>query len=337
MSSSVTGTPPAAVVMLYRSLRIVNACGIAAAGESCCAITCTSDNLTEMPLNITVMFVYDYILCTGREYQYVWQSHNSRASRLVYLYIRGGYLPYDPEPITALTGSPSSCIVLGWCTTALALLNLIGPAILTTIRTYVLSGRNKLLGGSALILSLGPFLVNVSSQYRYLPVNLPPPENCGVADTGSAAENIGTLLFGNLLDLILITLSITDTDNGENQVTQFLDPINSILSARFLLDLYETNARLERGGSSLSQSNIGTHSLHFAESGGARADAPENPPFLDSFSGPVLHPFPDDIIAFDTIDDKPKPAASLSVQTILMATTAETATGGSARASESVV
>lgn len=39
-------------------------------------------------MNATVVYIYDYILCLGREYQYVWHSGKSKASRLVYLYIR---------------------------------------------------------------------------------------------------------------------------------------------------------------------------------------------------------------------------------------------------------
>ncbi|KAH9852810.1 hypothetical protein C2E23DRAFT_729858, partial [Lenzites betulinus] len=143
-----------------------------------------------------------------------------------------------------------------WCQTCLLLLDLIGPAILTTLRTYVLSGRNKLLGGVAMILSLGPFLVNASTEYQRLPVNLPPPENCAVQYSGSVAELIG---------------------------------MTTILNCRFLLDLYETHARLKRGGSSLSQSNIGIASFHFTGIEDPGADSPEDSPFLSSLSGPVLH------------------------------------------------
>ncbi|KAH9852823.1 hypothetical protein C2E23DRAFT_134679 [Lenzites betulinus] len=60
--------------------------------------------------------------------------------------------------------------------------------VLTTLRTYVLSGRNKLLGGVAMLLSLGPFLVNASTVYHELPVNLPPPENCTLQYSESVAE-----------------------------------------------------------------------------------------------------------------------------------------------------
>ncbi|KAH9852822.1 hypothetical protein C2E23DRAFT_134678 [Lenzites betulinus] len=51
-------------MVAYR--RTVNTCGIAA----------------------NAMVIYDYVLCLDREYQYVWRSRSSKASRLVYLYIR---------------------------------------------------------------------------------------------------------------------------------------------------------------------------------------------------------------------------------------------------------
>ncbi|KAH9852820.1 hypothetical protein C2E23DRAFT_885207 [Lenzites betulinus] len=253
------------------------------------------------------------------------------------------------------------------------------------LRTYVLSGRNKLLGGVALILSLGPLLVDVSTFYLTLPVNLPPPENCAGQNAASTAEAIGcernaiitrieaqylitivvtwratrtsrkvlqdtfkqpslqdimwtngniyfiTLLFGNLLDLILVTLSITDPKSDENWVVNFLDAMTMILSCRFLLDLYETNARLERGGSSLSQSNIGIGSLHFTGIGGPEGDSPEDSPFLSSFSGPVLHSFPDDSdMVFDTTDDEPETGPSVPARTTaLAAAVTETAAEGS--------
>ncbi|KAH9852811.1 hypothetical protein C2E23DRAFT_823730 [Lenzites betulinus] len=66
MSSSAGSTPAAAVAMIYQLVRTSSTCGIAA----------------------TVMFVYDYVLCLDREYQYVWRSRRSKASRLVYLFVR---------------------------------------------------------------------------------------------------------------------------------------------------------------------------------------------------------------------------------------------------------
>ncbi|KAH9852830.1 hypothetical protein C2E23DRAFT_135153 [Lenzites betulinus] len=139
-----------------------------------------------------------------------------------------------------------------------------------------------------------------------------------------------TLLCGSILALALSTLSIVGLGDC-NWAILFLEVISTILNCRFLLDLYETNARLERGGSSLSQSNIGTLSLHFTGIDGADAHGQEDSPFLNSFSGPVLHSFPDDdIMALDTVDDEPEAGPSIPAQTTAPAT--KTAAGGSSSA-----
>ncbi|KAH9852818.1 hypothetical protein C2E23DRAFT_823753 [Lenzites betulinus] len=130
-----------------------------------------------------------------------------------------------------------------------------------------------------------------------------------------------TVVCGNLLDLILATLSITDPENNANWPIGFIDPITSILNCRFLLDLYETNARLERGGSSFSQSDMGTLSLHFNEFKAAHAPG-ENSHFLGSFSGPVLlDSFSDESedTALDTVDEKPEAEPSIPAETTPMA------------------
>lgn len=65
--------------------------------------------------------------------------------------------------------------------------------------------------------------------------------------------------------------------------------ISSILNSRFLLALYETNSRLERGGSSASSFST----LNFGETDSPRAaGSPELPEFLHSLAGPI-HSFPD--------------------------------------------
>ncbi|KAH9854984.1 hypothetical protein C2E23DRAFT_47314 [Lenzites betulinus] len=69
MSSSAS-IPPAALIQFYQDARSGNNCGMA----------------------VTAMFLYDYILCLGREYQYIWQSRKSKASWILYLFIRYTFL-----------------------------------------------------------------------------------------------------------------------------------------------------------------------------------------------------------------------------------------------------
>ncbi|EIW57019.1 uncharacterized protein TRAVEDRAFT_49830 [Trametes versicolor FP-101664 SS1] len=95
----------------------------------------------------------------------------------------------------------------------------------------------------------------------------------------------------NLLDIGLIG-SISDTITTyliqAGYVILLIDPISSILNSRFLLALYETNARLERGGSSASSFST----LDFGEADPRAAGSPELPEFLNSLAGPI-HSFPD--------------------------------------------
>ncbi|KAI0819789.1 hypothetical protein BC628DRAFT_958354 [Trametes gibbosa] len=135
-----------------------------------------------------------------------------------------------------------------------------------------------------------------------------------------------TLLTLNVLDLSLVALSITVPDSGGSYVTLFLDPINTILNCHFLLDLYETNARLERGGPSFSQS-FADYSLHFAGLGSGRGDAPADggSDFLDSFASTIYYSFADDsdvedaeAVGAEPVDDKSEAGPSDSAHTMLM-------------------
>ncbi|KAH9852851.1 hypothetical protein C2E23DRAFT_885226 [Lenzites betulinus] len=248
--------PAAVIVTLYQEVRTTIACIIAP----------------------TVVYVYDYILCLGRESQYVWHSGKSKASRLVYLYIRyislmnlvialGTIEPVSDIAIRAVTVVARSCAIIADCIT-----------IVVTWRATRTS--RKVISDSFQQPSLQDVMWTNGNIYFI------------------------TVMCGNLLDLILATLSITDPENNANWPIGFIDPITAILNCRFLLDLYETNSRLERGGSSFSQSDM---SLHFT--GSKAGDAPENSYFLSSFSGPVLlDSFSDESedTALDTFDEKPE-------------------------------
>lgn len=67
-----------------------------------------------------------------------------------------------------------------------------------------------------------------------------------------------------------------------------LRSISSILNSRFLLDLHETNARLEGADASMT-----SYSLHIDSDGDPKTGSPELPPFLACIGGPI-HSFPPD-------------------------------------------
>ncbi|KAL1937371.1 hypothetical protein VTO73DRAFT_13777 [Trametes versicolor] len=99
-----------------------------------------------------------------------------------------------------------------------------------------------------------------------------------------------TLVSLNIANMVLVTLSLTTQSlpNDAFYVINFIDPISSILNSRFLLALYETNAYLEKGGTSAATT---VSTLDFG--GANRAGRSELPGYLSSLAGPI-HSIPDD-------------------------------------------
>ncbi|EIW56807.1 uncharacterized protein TRAVEDRAFT_49629 [Trametes versicolor FP-101664 SS1] len=160
----------------------------------------------------TALLLYDVILTSGREYQYIWRSKKSWVSRGLYVWNRYMYLLYllmnlgTIPPISDIrwmhvlmltlqtlsdVGLAGSCASLAWIAYVLDVLSLIGPAMFTTLRIYALSRNSKILGGAALLLSMVPFVVNASTAYLKLPINLPAPLNCQYANAASTGLSIG--------------------------------------------------------------------------------------------------------------------------------------------------
>lgn len=81
------------------------------------------------------------------------------------------------------------------------------------------------------------------------------------------------------------------------------------MNCRFLLALYETNAYLERGGTSTSYFST----LGFCEADPRGARSPELPEFLNSLAGPI-HSVPDhDLELFESELTKAQPAREAEV------------------------
>ncbi len=81
------------------------------------------------------------------------------------------------------------------------------------------------------------------------------------------------------------------------------------MNSRFLLALYETNAYLERGGTSASSFST----LNFGEADPRAEGSPELPDFLNPLAGPI-HSFPDnDPELFDSEPTAAQPALEMEV------------------------
>ncbi|KAL1937162.1 hypothetical protein VTO73DRAFT_14504 [Trametes versicolor] len=165
-------------------------------------------------LATTALLLYDVLLTSGQEYRYIWRSRKSWISRILYVCNRYMYLLYlllnpgtipsisDVVKVDAYISDPSShvfsdaasaasCTLLVWLTKVLNVLDVIGPAMFTTLRLYALSRKSKTLGGVALVLGMTPFIVNASVAYQVVPINLPEPLNCNQINTSSTRLNIG--------------------------------------------------------------------------------------------------------------------------------------------------
>ncbi|KAL1937378.1 hypothetical protein VTO73DRAFT_13784 [Trametes versicolor] len=93
----------------------------------------------------------------------------------------------------------------------------------------------------------------------------------------------------NIAYMIFVLLSImTDGSQGLDALC-FIDPISSTSNSRFLLALYETNARMEKGCASTSSFSGSTVDFR-----GANPEAPSGfPELLSTLAGPICS-IPDD-------------------------------------------
>ncbi|KAI0632600.1 hypothetical protein C8Q77DRAFT_828341 [Trametes polyzona] len=92
-------------------------------------------------------------------------------------------------------------------------------------------------------------------------------------------------LAGTVLDLL--SLSLPGSGDYGSYPTYFIPSLMSILTSRLLLDMYETEARLQRGGAS----NTGSFSLNLGSNG--RPGSVSMPDFITSYGGPARS-FPDE-------------------------------------------
>ncbi|KAI0780855.1 hypothetical protein BD413DRAFT_13936 [Trametes elegans] len=86
--------------------------------------------------------------------------------------------------------APRSCLAIMWLSIVTETLAMLGPAAFTTLRVWVLTGQQKWITGVALILSLGPFVVNVCTLYANHIVNSGPPVLC------AESINVSTAWYG---------------------------------------------------------------------------------------------------------------------------------------------
>ncbi|KAI0760976.1 hypothetical protein BD413DRAFT_593375 [Trametes elegans] len=84
--------------------------------------------------------------------------------------------------------SDESCVAVTWLVHGIDILDLLCPAVFTTLRVYALTGRNRWIAGVVMVLGLGPFVVNMSTAYQNRVVNLAPPLLCAPYTSASTSQ-----------------------------------------------------------------------------------------------------------------------------------------------------
>ncbi|KAL1937965.1 hypothetical protein VTO73DRAFT_12715 [Trametes versicolor] len=271
---------------------------------------------------ITVLLLYDVILTSGKEYRYIWRSSKSWFSRGLYVWNRYMYLLATILDVGTIPSMSDAILVPKRSSNVLSdILNLIGPAMFTTLRIYALSRQNKVLVGVVLVLSMAPFVIN--AQYGRLVIasraSLILVDSLAAAVTWAqtraaiqmrtgtmkrpSLEQVmwknGTVYFCtlvslNVVDMVLVILSIAIAPGDiSSYVVAFVDPsslttdllhsISSILNSRFLLALHETSVQLQ-GAADASLSSL---SLRTGSCDDPRAGLPELPGFLGVIGGSI--------------------------------------------------
>ncbi|KAI0632625.1 hypothetical protein C8Q77DRAFT_831139 [Trametes polyzona] len=95
----------------------------------------------------------------------------------------------------------------------------------------------------------------------------------------------------DIVDVTLQALAFTEPGaaDGDTYLSFFAGPITSILISRLMLDLFETNARMERGGASNTGSfSVNINSGNRGTRGRGRSGSPSMPIFLNPYSSGSL-------------------------------------------------
>ncbi|EIW53843.1 uncharacterized protein TRAVEDRAFT_51584 [Trametes versicolor FP-101664 SS1] len=154
---------------------------------------------------VTALLLYDIFLTSGQEFRYIWRKPKNWISRTLYACNRYMFLLNLLLNLGTIP-SISDIRYMFILTDVLELLNLVGSAMFTTLRIYALSRKNRILSGIALVLSMAPFVINVSTRYQQLLSNLPAPLNCVKINTASRNLEIGNtcIMLTRLYDRLTI-------------------------------------------------------------------------------------------------------------------------------------
>ncbi|EIW56803.1 uncharacterized protein TRAVEDRAFT_49625 [Trametes versicolor FP-101664 SS1] len=220
----------------------------------------------SLSIVITVMLVYDVLLTSGKEYQYIWRSPKSWFSRVLYLWNRYMCLLNNVMVLGTIPSMSDTQYV---------------HCAHPSNDRFIVASR-----GSQILVDL----LAAATTWRKTRATI--QLRTGVLDRPSLEQVMwknGMVYFCvlcslNVLDVVLFSfsLALAPISGGSSYALQFIDPIVSILNSRFLLALHETNMRL--GGNDTSISSL---SFNAGSQGNPREGSPELPEFLGIIGGPI--------------------------------------------------
>ncbi|KAI0333083.1 hypothetical protein GY45DRAFT_1320015 [Cubamyces sp. BRFM 1775] len=152
------------------------------------------------------LVVYNWLINLDHEVNLFWSSP-TRGASILYFAIR--YLPFWRPVFSIPTFYPisdMSCAAIIWIDQMLIAAMYIAPAIFSANRAYALSEQTRVIYCAVLVLSLGPFFVNLIDGLMWVrPVNLPPPALC--SDDDSTPLSVNLMLSLTIADLIVILVT----------------------------------------------------------------------------------------------------------------------------------
>ncbi|KAM5543368.1 hypothetical protein V8D89_002953 [Ganoderma adspersum] len=200
--------------------------------------------------HLKAILFYDWLLCLDQEVTCIWKAAGDlNAGSLVYALSRYPMiigLVINTATVFPLSLSvsivPHSCRFVVFAADSFTLLSGISTGTFSAFRVYAISGRKVI---PTLVVSLLSNFQFIQALIMYSGFSaaevLPSPFNCSSSVTLSSRFIFGVLASLNVLQIILTAVSVDDITGKESYVAFFIDPISSILTCRFILNLRQVD------------------------------------------------------------------------------------------------
>ncbi|KAM5543371.1 hypothetical protein V8D89_002956, partial [Ganoderma adspersum] len=240
---------------------------------------------------LTILF-YDWLLCLHQEVACIWKPAGGlNAGSLVYALNRFPMIVGLVIATTTIYPSYSRWIMLHSCHFVFGSLNFFtllsrfSSGMFSAFRVYAVSGRKVVPTLIVSLLSITTIINTIIVNGGFTTVEiLPSPFNCSGFVRLSPQWTFSVMALLNVLHITLTAISLDPLGDSASYVTLFTDPISSVLTSRFILNLRQVDHRRMPSETMPSGGDI-----HFApHSSSGRSTLPC---FIASFGEP-LHTAP---------------------------------------------